>query len=235
VEEEMAENDSKHSIENSANKEIQKINLDMFYGVKAGMTRIFDETGNHVSVTVIKLVPNYVSQVKTCEKDGYNAYQVAYCEKKENLINKPKKGQLKKACIDSNLYRFYEVKIDDVNAENLGKELSFDNFKPQTFIDVTSTSKGKGFQGVIKRYHFSGGPATHGSHFHRTPGSIGNRASPGRVFKNKKMPGHMGDKRITVQNLCVVEINIENGYMLLKGSVPGGKNGFVKISKAKKK
>lgn len=218
-----------------AEEKANGVHLTSFYGVKAGMTRIFDENGNHVPVTVIKLVPNKVSQIKTLDKDGYNAYQIAYQEKREINVNKPKLGQLKKANIKEALNRFAEVKVEEVNNDDLGKPVSVDNFEPNTYIDVTGTSKGKGFQGVVKKFGFAGGPATHGSHFHRRPGSIGNRATPGRVFKGKKMPGHLGDKTQTVQNIKIQEVNLEKGYMLLKGSVPGAKNSFVKISKAVKK
>ncbi len=211
------------------------IDLPVFYGVKAGMTRIFDETGNHVSVTVVKLIPNRIAQVKTKETDGYEAYQVAYNVKREKLLNNPTKGHLKKAGITDHLTRFGEVKAGTVSAEALGKELSLESFSKDTWIDVTGISKGKGFQGVMKRWNFQGGPAAHGSKFHRAPGSIGMCASPGRVIKGKKLPGHMGAKKKTVQNLQVVELNKEQGYLLVKGSVPGSKSGFLRISKAVKK
>ncbi|MBT3983493.1 MAG: 50S ribosomal protein L3 [Bacteriovoracaceae bacterium] len=209
-----------------------KVHLPAFYGLKAGMTRIFDSNGNHVPVTVIKLLPNYISQVKASEKDGYTAYQLAYYEKREKLVSKPKQGHLKKAGIDSTFARFAEVRVDEVNPEFLGKPVDFDNFPESTYIDVTGFTKGKGFQGVIKRYGFSGGPATHGSKFHRTTGAIGNRATPGRVFALTKMPGHMGNKKRTMQNLKVVELNTNDGYLLIKGSIPGSKNSIVKIQKA---
>lgn len=212
-----------------------KVNLHSFYGQKAGMTRIFDDSGKHVPVTVIKLIPNVISQVKTQDKDGYEAYQVAFQQKREKLVNKPKKGQLAKAGVDKAFNRFSEVKIADVNPENLGKEISVADFQPSTWIDVTGISKGKGFAGVMKKHNFAGGPGAHGSKFHRTTGSIGNRATPGRVFKLKKMPGHMGVQTKTIQNLQVVELNEEQGYLLVKGSVPGSKDGFVKITKALKK
>lgn len=215
--------------------EATKISLPALYGKKAGMTRIFDESGKHIPVTVVQLIPNVVSQVKTLEKDGYNAYQLAYFEKREKLVSSPVKGHLKKAGIDKTFYKFAEIRSDEVNEEFLGKELSLENFTPNTFVDVTGTSKGKGFAGVMKRYNFQGGPAAHGSKFHRTTGSIGNRATPGRVFAQKKMPGHMGVDTKTIQNLQVVEINEDQGYMLIKGSLPGSKNGFVKIAKALKK
>ena len=210
--------------------EANKVALSEFFGVKAGMTRIFDKNGDHVPVSVIKLIPNVISQVKTTEKDGYNAYQVAYAEKREKLLTKPTKGHLKKNTVAGNFSNFTEIKVKDAAADSLGKELSLDNFKAATFIDITGVSKGKGFAGVMKRYNFAGGPASHGSHFHRRVGSIGNRATPGRVFSQKKMPGHMGMDKVTVQNLQIVEVNHEAGYLLVKGSVPGSKNGFVKIA-----
>ncbi len=212
-----------------------KISLPVVFGQKAGMTRIFDDAGNHVPVTVIKLIPNVISQVKTTEKDGYTAYQLAYGEKREKLVVKAIKGHLKKANVDKTLSKFSEVRSVEVLEENIGKELSLDIFAAQSFVDITGTSKGKGFQGVMKRYNFSGGPGAHGSKFHRTTGSIGNRATPGRVFAGKKMPGHMGHKTNTIQNIQVVEVNEEQGYMLVKGSVPGAKNGFIRIAKALKK
>lgn len=211
------------------------VSLPAFYGVKAGMTRIFDEAGNHVPVTVIKLIPNLISQVKTVEIDGYEAYQVGYGEKREKLVKKPAKGHLKKANVEANVTKFAEIKSDTVDASNIGKAVGVEEFTPGTYIDVTGTSKGKGFAGVMKRHNFAGGPAAHGSKFHRHGGSIGNRATPGRVFKQKKMPGHLGDKQKTIQNIQVVEVNTEKGFMLVKGSVPGAKNGFVRVAKAIKK
>jgi large subunit ribosomal protein L3 len=212
-----------------------KVSLPAFYGIKAGMTRIFDANGNHVPVTVVKLIPNVISQVKTAEKDGYTAYQVAYNEKRESLVTAPAKGHLKKANIEKTFSEFSEIRVNEVSADAIGKEASLDLFPASTFIDVTAPSKGKGFAGVMKRYNFQGGPAAHGSHFHRRPGSIGCRATPARVFANKKMPGQLGVETSTVQNIQVVEVNLEAGYMLVKGSIPGSKNGFVKIAKSVKK
>ena len=212
-----------------------KVSLPAFYGIKAGMTRIFDSNGNHVPVSVVKLIPNVISQVKTAEKDGYTAYQVAYNEKRASLVTSPVKGHLKKAAIETTFSEFSEIKVDEVSADALGKEASLDQFPVATYIDVTGPSKGKGFAGVMKRYNFQGGPAAHGSHFHRRPGSIGCRATPARVFANKKMPGHLGVETSTVQNIQVVEVNLEAGFMLVKGSIPGSKNGFVKIMKSVKK
>ncbi len=210
--------------------------LNEYYGVKDGMTRIFDAKGKNIPVTVIKLIPNKVTQIKTESKDGYNAYQVGYNARREKLVNKSIKGHLKKSGVSEVFKSFYEIKAQNVDAANLGKQLDVEaSFTPDSFVDVTSVSKGKGFQGVMKKYGFSGGPMTHGSKFHRTGGSIGNRATPGRVFKQKKMPGQMGNKQITTQNLKVVKVNTEDGYLLIKGSVPGHKNSFIRIRKAFKK
>ena len=199
------------------------------------MTRIFDEAGNHVPVTVIKLIPNHITQVKTSDKDGYEAYQVGYYEKKESLVLKPTKGHLAKANVENNYVKFAEIRLDSVDASKVGSQVAVDTFTTDSYVDITGTTKGKGFQGVMKRHNFQGGPGAHGSKFHRTTGSIGNRATPGRVWKNKKMPGHMGCDKQTIQNIKVVEVNTEKGYMLVKGSIPGSKNGFVKVSKALKK
>jgi len=210
------------------------LSLSAFFGIKAGMTRIFDNDGNHIPVTVVKLIPNYISQVKTKEKDGYTAYQVSFNSKREKLLSEPQKGHLKKATITEFLSESAEIKTSTVVSENLGKTLALDSFKKDTVIDVIGTSKGKGTAGVMKRYGFQGGPASHGSHFHRRPGSIGCRATPARVFANKKMPGVMGNDIVTTQNLKIVDINLDQGYMLIKGSVPGAKNSFVKVCLAKK-
>lgn len=219
----------------NASENSGSLSLDAFYAVKEGMTRVFTKDGIEIPVTVLKLIPNKVSQVKTNEKDGHTAYQVAYYEKRKKLVNRPLQGHLKKANIEETFARFAEIRTNKVNVENLGKEVDHNNFPKGTFVDVTSTSKGKGFQGVVKRYHFAGGPATHGSHFHRRPGSIGNRATPARVFPNKKMPGQMGNKKVTVQNLEVYDINLEKKYILIKGSVPGHKSSFILVKKSKKK
>jgi large subunit ribosomal protein L3 len=220
-----------------SNQKVEALTIDLpaFFGVKAGMTRVFDEMGNHLPVTVIKIIPNFVSQIKTNDKDGYSAYQVAYYEKREKLINNPTKVRLKNANIKKFLCRFSEVKVNEINPDAIGSEVTFGEFPPNSFIDVTAVTKGKGFQGVVKKYNFAGGPATHGSHFHRRPGSIGNRATPARVFRGKKMPGQLGGNLKTIQNLKIHEINLKNGYILIRGSVPGCKNGFVKISKPTKK
>ncbi|MBF0298021.1 MAG: 50S ribosomal protein L3, partial [Oligoflexia bacterium] len=167
--------------------------------------------------------------------EGYSAYQIAYVEKKKKLIKKAIKGHLLKAGIETNLSKFSEVKLsNDANISNAGKQISINLFIADCIVDVTSISKGKGFQGVIKKYHFSGGPMAHGSHFHRHPGAIGNRATPARVFAGKKMPGHMGCDVVTIKNQKIIEVNEEKGYLLIKGVVPGSVNTVVKITKVNK-
>ena len=226
--------ESSETPEVSETAKVASVALPGFYGVKAGMTRIFDDSGNHVPVTVIKLVPNFITQVKTHEKDGYEAYQIAYFEKREKLLNKPTKGILVKSKVEKNLTRFSELRTGKVDVAHLGGQVSLDHFPVSTLVDVTGISQGKGFQGVVKRWNFAQGPLSHGSKFHRTGGSVGNRATPGKIWKNKKMPGHMGAVKRTAQNLRVVEVNHEKGYMLIRGAVPGAKNGLVRIYRAAK-
>ncbi len=228
---------SEESAKKTGSKEatVKSLSLRTFYGLKAGMTRIFDEHGNSVPVTVVKLIPNYVSQVKTDKKDKYNSYQLAFYEKREKLLPRPLKGHVKKAGISTYPVKFSEVRTEEVDESMLGTQVKLGEFTPGTYVDVTGVSKGKGFQGVIKRYGFSGGPGAHGSKFHRAPGSIGMHTTPAKVLKGKKLPGHMGSVSRTVQNLKVVEVNEEGGYLLIKGSVPGAKNGQLRISRAIKK
>ena len=221
--------------ETSSKKGLPSVPLPSFCAVKAGMARIFDSEGNHIPVTVLKLIPNYISQVKTKAKDHYEAYQIAFGEKREKLLNRPLKGHLRAGNVKKNLTCFFEVRVDKADPAHLGSEVSLKNFSESSFVDATGISKGKGLQGVIKRWNFSQGPRSHGSRFHRTGGAVGNRTAPGRIWKNKKMPGHMGDERKTVQNLQIVGMNTVGGYLLLKGPVPGSKNGLIRISQAVKK
>lgn len=212
------------------------VQVSKIFGVKSGMTRVYDDAGNAIVVTVVKLIPNQVSQIKTKEKDGYEAIQVAYNQKREKLVSKPVKGHLKKASLESeNLTRFAEIKMDAPKTEFLGKRTMLKGLKSGEYVDVCGVTKGKGFQGVMKRHGFAGGPASHGSAFHRRAGSIGNRATPARVFPEKKMPGHMGCEKVTIQNLKVVDVNLDQGYLLLKGSIPGSKSTVVEIRNAIKK
>ena len=192
------------------------------------MTRVFNENGDHVPVTVLRLIPNTIVQKKSVEKDGYESIKVGYDFKKLKNLNKPKIGELK-ALGDSEKLPSKFTELPSIESAEVGGVLSAELFTKGSLISVTSSSKGKGFAGVMKRYGFAGGPAAHGSKFHRTTGSIGNRATPGKVWKGKKMPGHMGCETKTIKNLKIEELNIEMGYLLVKGSVPGHKNSFVEI------
>ena len=229
--EETSPTEETESVEESPSD--KKVELPVFFGRKAGMTRIFSKEGYHVPVSVIELIPNAISQVKTTQKDGYEAYQIAYGRKREKLLNNPLQGHLKRTGLKG-FFHFTEEKVQKINPDFEGKTLSLKLFTEGSFVDVTGISKGKGFQGVMKRYGFKGGPAAHGSHFHRTPGAVGNRATPGKIFKRKKLPGHMGCETRTIQNIQIVEIN-EKGYILLRGSIPGSKNSFVRIARSIKK
>lgn len=197
-------------------------------GKKLGMTQIFDENNKVVPVTVIEAGPCVVTQKKTVEKDGYEAIQVGYGVIKEKLVNKPLKGHFNKAGVDSKRL-LKEFKLENSNDYQVGQELKADLFVAGDKVDVSGVSKGKGFQGTIKRWNGHRGPMTHGSKFHRAVGSMGASSDPSRTFKNKKMPGHMGNRNTTVLNLEVVKIMPEKNIILIKGGVPGPNKGFVVI------
>ena len=199
-------------------------------GRKIGMTQVFAKNGKLTPVTVIEVLPNIVSQIKTVETDGYNAIQLATVDKKEKRANKPETGHLKKA--NATPKRFLkEIRGVDVSNYTLGSELKADIFTEGEMVDVTGTSKGKGFQGVIKRHNQSRGPMGHGSQYHRGVGSMGTLL-PMRVLPGKKLPGHMGNEQVTVQNLEVISIDLENNVILIKGNVPGPKKSMVLIKSA---
>ncbi|HNS56142.1 MAG TPA: 50S ribosomal protein L3 [Smithellaceae bacterium] len=201
-------------------------------GKKLGMTQIFGEDGAAVGVTAIEVEPSVVVQVKTKAKEGYDAIQLGYGRKKQKNVTKPLQGHFNKA--NKGFFRkLKEFKTDGEEYE-VGQEITADIFTAGDFVDVIGTSKGKGFAGVIKRHGFGGGRATHGSMFHRAPGSIGASADPSRVFKGTKMAGHMGAVRKTIQNLQVWQVRTDRNLILLKGSIPGCKNDFVLIKQAKK-
>jgi large subunit ribosomal protein L3 len=202
-------------------------------GKKLGMTQVFAEDGAAVGVTAVEVEPSVILQVKTKEKDGYDSVQLGYSRVKQKNVTKPLQGHFKKA--DKGNFRVVREFVVESGNFEVGQEIAADIFKVGDFVDVAGTSKGKGFAGVVKRHGFAGGRATHGSMFHRAPGSIGASADPSRVFKGTKLPGHMGSVRKTIQNLQVWQIRPEMNLLLLKGSVPGSKNGFVLIKKAKKK
>lgn len=201
-------------------------------GKKLGMTQIFTEEGIVVSVTVVEAGPNVVTQVKTVEKDGYNAIQVGFEDAKEKSLNKPQKGHLAAANVLKKHLK--EFRVDAVEEFTVGQEIKADLFAAGEKIDVTGTSKGKGFQGPIKRHGQSRGPESHGSRYHRRPGSMGACSFPGRVFKNKKLAGHMGSVKVTVQNLEVVRVDADKNLILVKGAIPGPKGSMVTIKEAVK-
>lgn len=199
-------------------------------GKKLGMTQIFLEDGRAVPVTVIEAGPCRVVQKKSVGSDGYEAVQIGYHEMKESRVNKPVKGHFKKAGVAATRH-LREFRCDTSDVE-LGMDVTVDIFAKGEKVSIVGTSKGKGFQGVMKRHNFSGGGATHGSMFHREPGGIGSSAWPSRVWKNKRLPGHMGDARVTTKGLEVVEVRSGDNLLLVKGAVPGGKGGVLIINKA---
>ena len=201
-------------------------------GKKIGMTQIFTEVGEVVPVTVVEAGPVVVTQIKTVEKDGYNAVQVGFGDVKEKSLNKPQKGHL--AAANTLKKHLKEFRVDSVEGYTVGQEIKADLFAAGEMIDVTGISKGKGFQGPIKRHGQSRGPESHGSRYHRRPGSMGACSFPGRVFKNKKLAGHMGNVKITFQNLEVVRIDAEKKLILVKGAIPGAKGSVVTIKEAVK-
>ena len=197
-------------------------------GKKIGMTQIFDEKGNVIPVTVIETQGNIVTQIKTIEKDGYNSIQLGYGDIKDKHINKPEKGHFAKAKLE-NKKHLREFRLDSIEGYNVGDEVKADIFSAGEKVDVQGTSKGKGFQGVIKRHGQHRGPMGHGSMYHRRPGSMGSTSTPGRVFKGKKLPGHMGRVTVTIQNLDVVSVDMDKNVLLVKGSVPGPKGAILKV------
>ena len=202
-------------------------------GKKVGMTQIFDEKGKVIPVTVIEAGPCVVAQVKTVESDGYNAVQLGFGDVKESKVNKPIKGHFTKSKLTLKKH-LREFRIDDVASVKVGDELKADVFVKGDKVDIQGTSKGKGFQGVIKRHGQSRGPMGHGSMYHRRPGSMGPTSTPGRVFKGKKLPGHMGGNTITIQNLEVVSVDLDKNVILVKGSVPGANGAILKIKSSVK-
>ena len=201
-------------------------------GRKVGMTQIFDEKGYVIPVTVIEAGPCLVAQVKSEETDGYNAVQLGFGEVKDKHINKPEKGHFEKSKLSAKKH-LREFRADSIDVK-VGDEVKADVFEAGDKIDVQGTSKGKGFQGVIKRHGQHRGPMGHGSMYHRRPGSMGSTSTPGRVFKGKKLPGHMGVQTVTIQNLDVVRVDMDKNVILVKGSVPGPKGAILKIKSAVK-
>ena len=198
-------------------------------GRKVGMTQIFTEAGERIPVTLVEVGPVTVVQVKTKERDGYESVQVGYEPvTKQKHVTKPMQGHFKDVPPQKHLREF---RVDDISAVQVGQTFDLSIFSEGERVNVAGTSKGRGFQGVVKRHHFSGGPAAHGSKFHRRPGSIGNRTFPGRVFAGKRMPGHMGAKRVTVSNLEIAKVVPEKNLLLIKGAIPSHNGGLVEIHK----
>ena len=202
-------------------------------GKKIGMTQIFDEKGRVIPVTAIEAGPCVIAQIKTVETDGYDAVQLGFMDVKESKLNKPEKGHFAKAGV-ANKKHLREFKLDSLEGLKVGDELKADVFAAGDSVDIQGTSKGKGFQGVIKRHGQHRGPMGHGSMYHRRPGSMGPTSTPGRVFKGKKLPGHMGHVTVTIQNLDVVAVDLDKNLILVKGSVPGAKGAILKIKSSVK-
>ena len=202
-------------------------------GKKIGMTQIFDERGKVIPVTAIEAGPCVVAQVKNVETDGYDAIQLGFGEVKESKVNKPIKGHFAKSKLTPKKY-LREFRLDSIEGIKVGDELKADTFEKGDKVDIQGISKGKGFQGVIKRHGQSRGPMGHGSMYHRRPGSMGSTSTPGRVFKGKKLPGHMGRNTITIQNLEVVRVDLDKNVILVKGSVPGANGSILKIKSSVK-
>lgn len=203
-------------------------------GTKLGMTQVFDENNRVVPVTVVKAGPNVVTQIRTEERDGYSAVQLAFGAIDPRKVNKPVSGQFAKAGVTPRRH-IVELRVADASGYEVGQELTAEVFEDGAFVDVTGTSKGKGYAGVMKRHGFKGQGASHGTQaVHRRPGSIGGCATPGRVFKGMRMAGRMGSDRVTTQNLSVHKVDAENGLLLIKGAIPGRKGGLVIVKSAVK-
>lgn len=203
-------------------------------GKKIGMTQVFDESGRQVPVTILEVGPCVVVQRKTSKTDGYSAVQLGFSDQKKQRLSKASVGRFDKAEVaPKKILR--EIRIDDEAETKAGDELTAAMFEGISFVDVIANTKGRGYQGVMKRHNFGGGRASHGSHMHRRPGSIGQCVSPARVIKNRKMPGQFGNTRVTVQNLKVVAVRPDDNVILLKGAVPGPNGGTVLVKQALKK
>ena len=211
--------------------------INAIYGKKIGMTQIFNEKDELIPVTVIQAEPNKVCQVKTVETDGYEAVQMGfgavryYKKSGDPRINKPMAGHFAKQGVEPCRY-LREVRVENASEYKVGDQMTVAAFADVKKVDVTGTSKGKGFAGVMKRYGFGGGPGGHGAHFHRAPGSVGQCATPSRVFKGLRLPGHMGCDTVTTKNLELIRIDEDQNLIIVKGAVPGGKNGIVRVRMA---
>jgi len=215
-----------------ATKDNQGVKLNGLFAHKLGMSQVFGDNGEMIPVTVLKMDTWVVSQVKTKEKDGYDAIQVAGHAKKAVNTTKAEKGHLKKAGFENGAHHIAEFRQSTLPADaTVGSRISIDSLAKGDVVRITSRSKGKGFHGSVRRWGFAGGPASHGSKFHRQPGSSGNRTWPGRVMPGKKFPGHVGDETVTVRNVKIIQVLAEEGVILVKGPVPGARNTLVKLVK----
>jgi large subunit ribosomal protein L3 len=224
----MSETNAEAQVETKSSGKVQ---LPGLFAFKMGLTRIPDDKGEMVTCTVLKYEPWYVSQLKTNDSDGYEAVQIACRSKTEKRSTKSELGHLKKSLSKGAAYFVREVRGTIPQGATVGAEIDLASFKKGDVVKASSVSKGKGFQGSVKRWNAGGGPAAHGSTFHRQPGSSGNRTWPGRIMKGKHFPGHLGDEAVTVKNLRILDVLADENVILLAGSVPGGKNALVKLFK----
>ena len=194
------------------------------------MTQIFTPEGKVIPVTVVEAGPCTVTQIKTVEKEGYNAVQLGFGPVREKKLNRPQRGHFESKELQP-LRHLAEIRVEDPASYQIGQEISVDSFTKGDRVDITGRSRGKGFAGVHKRHHFKGGPGTHGSNFHRAPGSIGQSADPSKVVKGKRLPGHMGNERNTAKNLEVVKVDAEKNLLIILGAVPGANGGYVEVKK----
>ncbi len=227
----MSENTMDVAEGSAANTSSDELKLNGLFAFKEGMATFYNEQGEAVPVTVLRYEPWVVSQIKTTEKDGYSALQVACGSKKSKNSNKSEKGHFSKAGFENGVHFVKEIRQEIPEGAALGSRVSIESLAKGDFVDITSRSKGRGFAGSVRRFNFAGGPASHGSKFHRRPGSSGNRTWPGRVMPGKKFPGHLGDENVTVRNVEIVQVNLEEKVLIVKGPVPGGRNTMVRLSK----
>lgn len=223
-----AENNEETTQEATPSKSVV---LNGMYGFKVGMATVYNDNGVQVPVTVLKVKPWTVTQLKNQETDKYAAVQISLLEKAEKKTTKAEKGHLKKAGATKGAHFTREIRQELPEGVQVGQEVDVTTFEKGQKLRLTARSKGRGFAGVMKRHNFGGGPAAHGSTFHRQPGSIGNCEFPGRVMPGRKMPGHFGDEKVTVKNVEIVDVQIDEGLVLVKGPVPGARNGLVKMQK----
>lgn len=225
------ENKVEEQTENTA-PSADTVEMSGLYAFKVGMSAVYNENGERVPVTVLKYEPMVVSQLKSKEKDGYQAVQVAFKPNRASQTNKADKGKTSKAGFENGAKFLKEFRMENEVDLQVGQKISLNSVKKGDMVRIVGTSKGRGFAGVVKRWDFGGGPATHGSGFHRSGGSIGNRTWPGRVMPGKRMAGRFGNETVTVKNVQVVDVIAEENVILLKGSVPGSRNSLVKLVKA---